>query len=101
MTEPATKKTYYEMTAYQKSRESILIKGKLFLSSYEKIGEKGNVEFYLGKDLNEQNLFIIREVTVTKFKKGKEEVPIENCDLFITRITPNVAKILKEQFSSS
>ena len=101
--ETVSKKEYFELDAYQKTKDSVLIKGKLFLSKVDKIFEKvkDNVkdEFFIGKDLNEQNLFIIRETVLTAVRRGKETIAVENCDLFVMRVSPNVIELLKETLS--
>ncbi|ACB37283.1 hypothetical protein AFV9_gp49 [Betalipothrixvirus uzonense] len=100
-----TKTEHYEMVAYQKSGENVLIKGKLFLSTVLKLREivKDNfkVEFFIGEDLNKQRLFIIRETTNSLLRKNKETVKIENCDLYITRVSPNVVTTLIQLLSDN
>jgi hypothetical protein len=94
------KKEHYEMYAYQKSGDNMLIKGKLFLNSItplaQKVSDTSKVEIFVGTDLNNQTLLIIRETTESVLKKNKEKVVIENCDLYVTRISPNVRNVIAQ-----
>ena len=99
------KSEHYEMLAYQKTDSSILIKGKLFLKGVNKLREvvKDNykVEIYTGIDLNGQRLLIIREVTNSVIRKDKKTVPIENCDLYVTRLSQNAESVMVDILKKS
>jgi len=100
-----TKSEHYEMLAYQKANDNMLIKGKLFLKGVNKLREvvKENykVEIYTGIDLNGQRLLIIREVTNSVIRKDKKTIPIENCDLYVTRLSPNAESIMVDLLKKS
>ena len=92
-------KPYYEMTAYQRSNNQTLIKGKLFLSFYKLLktvnNENSTTEFYYATDLNDQQLFIIRNITRIKVNNDRE---IEDCNIYAMRIDQNVFKALMQIF---
>jgi len=93
-----SKSEHYEMLAYQKANDNMMIKGKLFLKGVNKLREvtKENykVEVYSGIDLNGQRLLIIREVTNSVIRKDKKNIPIENCDLYVTKLSPNAESVM-------
>jgi methionine salvage enolase-phosphatase E1 len=93
-----SKSEHYEMLAYQKANDNMMIKGKLFLKGVNKLREvvKENykVEVYSGIDLNGQRLLIIREVTNSVIRKDKKTIPIENCDLYVTKLSPNAESVM-------
>lgn len=97
------KREHYEMYAYQKSGDNMLIKGKLFLNSVtplvQKVNDTSKVEIFIGTDLNNQTLLIIRETTESVLKKNKEKVVVENCDLYVTRISPNARNVIAQLLS--
>jgi len=92
------KREHYEMLAYQKSGDNVLVKGKLFLNSVtpltQEVQENSKVEIFIGIDLNNQTLLIIKETTDSVVKRNRENVKIENCDLYVTRITPTVRDVI-------
>jgi len=101
--EGTLKREHYEMLAYQKSGDNVLIKGKLFLNSVtpltQEVNDNSKVEIFVGVDLNNQTLLIIRETTESVVKRNKENVKIENCDLYVTKITPNVRNVIAQLLS--
>jgi methionine salvage enolase-phosphatase E1 len=100
-----SKSEHYEMLAYQKANDNMMIKGKLFLKGVNKLREvtKENykVEVYSGIDLNGQRLLIIREVTNSVIRKDKKTIPIENCDLYVTKLSPNAESVMVDMLKKS
>jgi len=100
-----SKSEHYEMLAYQKANDNMMIKGKLFLKGVNKLREvtKENykVEVYSGIDLNGQRLLIIREVTNSVIRKDKKTIPIENCDLYVTKLSPNAESVMVDILKKS
>lgn len=98
MQDGVTESSHYEMTSYQKVGENVMIKGKLFLKGVNKLRqvtkENFKIEVYSGIDLNGQRLLIVREVTNTIVRKDKQTIPVENCDLYITRLSPNAESVM-------
>lgn len=98
-------KPYYEMLSYQRSGKAMMVKGKLFLATYSLLKrvarDNYTVEFYHALDLNEQRLLVIREIVKTKVKRGKEEAEVEDCNLYVTRISNHVWSELMSLFTSS
>ncbi|CAJ31606.1 hypothetical protein AFV6_gp52 [Betalipothrixvirus pozzuoliense] len=98
MEDGVIKSSHYEMIAYQKVGDNMMIKGKLFLKGVNKLRQvtKDNfkIEIYSGIDLNGQRLLIIREVTNTIARKDKQTIHVENCDLYITRLSPNAESVM-------
>ena len=101
--EGTLKREHYEMLAYQKSGDNVLVKGKLFLNNVtpltQEVNDNSKVEIFVGVDLNNQTLLVIRETTESVVKRNKENVKIENCDLYVTKITPNVRNVIAQLLS--
>ncbi len=95
-----TEKKHIEMLSYQKQGNSVMVKGKLFLESLvplsKRVGDTYSVEFFEGRDLNGQLLLIIREVVNVRMKRGQEMVNVEDCNLYVTRITDRVKDVLDD-----